>query len=112
MLSLSLEEAWMEHSDSTALELRRVAPHEWIVYDTSYPLDDSRSIVACVTETEEDVVEVVWLQRTPLPTLYLCATDVLEDVMRHRAVGRRSTRPEEIPHLPPLTQRAQRRQAV
>ncbi|MDY0908855.1 hypothetical protein [Microbacterium sp. CFBP9034] len=95
------------------LELRRVADHEWIVYDGAYPLDDSRSVVACLTDTEDDLVDVVWLQPTPLPTVYLCAADVLEDVARHRGRARNHGRPDEIPHFPPLTTRpAQPRQAV
>lgn len=102
----------MEPHDPTSLELRRVSPHEWIVQDLSYPIDDSRSVVACVTETDDDFVEVVWVSPMALPTLYLCAADVLEDVVRHRSAGRRSVRPEEIPHLPPLTYRAQRPQVV
>lgn len=94
------------------LELRRVSSREWIVQDLGYPIDDSRSVVACITETEEDLVEVVWLTPTALPTLYLCAADVLEDIVRHRTAGTGSRRPAEIPHLPPLSVRSQRPQVV
>lgn len=102
----------MEPVTTTALELRRVAPHEWVVQDLSFPIDDSRSLVAAITETEDDFVEVLWLVPTALPTLYLSATEVLEDLVRYRNAGRRSRRPAEIPHLPPLSVRAQRPQVV
>ncbi|MFE7846577.1 hypothetical protein ACFUTX_15435 [Microbacterium sp. NPDC057407] len=94
------------------LELRKIAPLEWIIQDLTYPIDDSRNVVAHITETEDDLVEVVWLQNLALPTLYLFATDVLEDVVRHRTAGGRSRRPSEIPHLPPLSARRERPQVV
>lgn len=102
----------MEPVSSGAWELRRVSPHELVVYDLSYPLDDSRCVVACLTETEDDLVEVVWLRGTNLPSVYLSATDVLEDLVRHREAGLRSRRPEEIPHRPPFSEWAHRAQTV
>jgi hypothetical protein len=112
MLRRSLEEAQMEPADRGALELRRVAPHEVILYDLTYALDDSRSVVARITETEDDLVEVAWERHTNLPSVYLSATDVVEDLVRHHNAGQRSRRPEEIPHLPPFSDRAHRPQAV
>lgn len=105
-----VQEELMESMNT--LELRRVSPREWIVQDLDYPIDDSRSVVACITETDDDLVDVVWLTQTALPTLYLCAADVLEDLVRHRSAGTRSRRPAEIPHLPPLSVRHQRPQVV
>lgn len=102
----------MEPLPSGAVKLRRTASHELIVYDTAYPVDDSRSIVARLTETEEDLVEVVWLQEMSLPSVYREAAEVLEDLARHRESGRRSRRPDEIPHLPPFHERTHRPQVA
>jgi hypothetical protein len=112
MLKESFEEALMESGNSGALELRRVAPHELVLYDLSYPLDDSRCVVAHLSETEEDLIEVVWVRGTNLPSVYLAASEVIEDLVRHREAGERSRRPEEIPHLPPFSERSHRPQAV
>jgi hypothetical protein len=112
MLRGSLEEALMEPKNCGALEVRRVSSRELIVHDLSYPLDDSRSVVARVRETDDDIVEVEWVRDTNLPFVYLCAEDVLDDLIRHREAGARSRRPEEIPHLPPISRRAPRPQAV
>lgn len=98
----------MKPMSSGPLELRRVAPHELIVRDLSYPLDDSRCILAHLTETEDDLVEVVWLQGISLPSVYLSAGEVLDDLLRHRDAGQRSRRPDEIPHFPPFTTSANR----
>ncbi|MCW3493617.1 hypothetical protein [Microbacterium sp. SSM24] len=98
----------MESTNAAALELRRVASHEWVVYDLQYPMDDSRCLVACLSETEDDLVEVVWLQGTTLPVLYRSPTEVLEDLVRHRNAGLRLRRPDEIPHRPPFSERGHR----
>lgn len=108
MLEESFEEAPMEPMNSGPLELRRVAPQELIVRDLSYPLDDSRCILAHLTETEDDLVEVVWLQGISLPSVYLSAGEVLDDIRRHRNADQRSRRPDEIPHLPPFNTRGHR----
>lgn len=95
----------MEPQKSGAVELRRIASDALVLYDTSYPADDPRGIVARLTETEDDLVEVVWLQASSLPSLYLEASEVLADVARYRGGGRRSRHPDEIPHLPPFSSR-------
>ncbi len=102
----------MEPANSGSLELRRVADHELVVYDLTYPLDDSRCVVAHLSESEDDLVEVLWVRGTNLPTVYLSAAEVLEDLVRHRDAGQRSRRPAEIPHFPPFSERAQRPQVA
>jgi hypothetical protein len=58
--------------------------------------------VACVQETDEGEIEVVWLSAdVPLPTQYREAGDVLEDLARWRGQTRGAGRPVEIPHFPP-----------
>lgn len=93
----------MEPADM--LELRKVGEREWVIYDRAFPLDDSRSVIACVTETTEDLAEVVWLQPSALPTLYLSPAEVLEDLMRSRSAHSRRAAPHTIPALPPPTRR-------
>src|SRR5918994_7080054 len=89
------------HGDLTELfELRRVGDRDWVIYDRRVPRDDGRCVVAHIFETEDDVVEVVWLDGRALPTLYISAPAVLDDliysVQRHGG-----TRPIEIPAFRP-----------
>ena len=102
----------MEANNFGELELRRISPRELVVHDLSFPLDDSRSVVARIRATDDDVVEVEWQRGTSLPSVYLSPEDVLDDLIRHRDAGARSRRPEEIPHLPPFSRRANRPQVV
>lgn len=83
-------------------DLQRVDESTWIIRDSGIPSSDARSVVACVSETAFDGVDVVWLHPVGLPTRYRTADSVLRDLIRH---GRRSagtTRPIPIPHLPPV----------
>lgn len=102
----------MEPTHRGELQLRRVSSHESLMHDMSYPLDDSRSVVARLIETDDDLVEVVWMRGINLPSQYLCANDALDDFIRHREAGLRSRRPEEIPHLPPFTGRPHQSHAM
>ncbi|GAB2843112.1 hypothetical protein GCM10027024_17650 [Microbacterium insulae] len=99
------EEAPMEPTHRGELKLRRISPSESLIHDLDYPLDDSRSVIARIFDTDDDLIEVVWLRGISLPSQYLCVDDVLDDFRRHREAGLRSRRPEEIPHLPPFSGR-------
>ena len=82
-------------------DVRRVSDREWVIYDLRVPSNDARCVVACVWLTEEDDVEVVWLDDRPLPRRYASISAVMYDVT---ACARRSaggTRPIEIPSLRP-----------
>ena len=82
---------------------RQVAETEWLIYDTQFPADDSRYVVAHVAMTD-DLVEVTCVRLLPSPTRYLTLGDALDDVHRWReaGTGHGSTRPILIPHLPPV----------
>jgi hypothetical protein len=75
----------------------------WLIYDTAYPLDDSRHVVAHI-EAKQDIFDVTWLRHLRLPTAYIQLKDALHDVEQRTATGtlQRSTRPFKIPHLPPV----------
>ncbi len=85
------------------LQLHRVDAENWVVQDHAVASSDPRHVVACVHQTEDDDVEVVWVHREiPLPRRYRDAIDVLDDLARWRAGQTGMTRPIEIPHLPPI----------
>jgi hypothetical protein len=80
-----------------------VSDTDWLIYDTAYPLDDSRHVVAHI-EAKEDIYDVTWLRQLRLPMAYFRLEDALHDIERRTATGtlQRSTRPIKIPHLPPV----------
>ena len=89
-------------SGGRQFDLQRVDESTWIIRDAGISASDARSVVACVTETPFDEVDVLWLRPLGLPTHYRSAQAVVSDLTRH---GRRSsgtTRPVPIPHFPPV----------
>lgn len=85
--------------------LRYVGPGEWVVYDRRIPGDDARCVIAHVSETDGQYVEVLWLAASSRPTRYVSAAAVVAD-LRVPASGRPGgTRPIEIPHFAPLPER-------
>lgn len=82
-------------------DLRRVSDREWVIYDRRFALDDARCVVACVWHTDDDDVEVVWLDGRAMATKYASVDSVMADLTTaaQRVAG--GTRPIEIPHFPP-----------
>lgn len=89
-------------------ELVRLDDDHWLVCDLRYPQDDARCMIACVTESE-DGVDVFWTARDiPLPTRYLEAADVIDDLIRWSRARPPHSRPIEIAHAPPFSAGRQR----
>ena len=82
-------------------DVRRVSDREWVIYDLRFDRNDARCVVACIWHSEDDTVEVVWLDGRALPTRYASVDAVMDDLMMaaQRVAG--GTRPIEIPHFPP-----------
>lgn len=81
--------------------LRRVSGTEWLIQDLSYAQTDARHVVACIEETPDGDVEIVWLREVPLPARHLNAQAVLSD-LRCWAARQPGERPVPIPHRPPI----------
>jgi len=96
----------MSPTANSRFELRRLTGIEWIIIDTTLPENHPYRTVACVYEVDDLEYDVVWLRDLDLRAQYSSPEEVLEDVVRaHDVVSRsRSTRPIEIPHLPPLAE--------
>lgn len=60
--------------------LRRVSGTEWLIQDLSYAQTDARHVIACIEETLDGDVEIVWLREVPLPARHLTARAVLSDL--------------------------------
>ncbi|MDN3494790.1 hypothetical protein QL996_02525 [Planococcus sp. APC 4015] len=91
----------------SSFSIDRVESGTWVIRDLSTPSDDPRHVVACVSESDELGVEVVWVRAVPLPTRYLSVEFVVEDLQRW-TTRRRSEPPNRIPRLAPLPRRAPR----
>jgi hypothetical protein len=82
-------------------DMRRVSDREWVIYDLRVAPNDARCVVACVWLTDDDDVEVVWLDGRALPTRYASVDAVMDDVTASAQRTAGGTRPIEIPSLPP-----------
>jgi hypothetical protein len=82
-------------------DARRVSGREWVIYDLRVPPNDARCVVACVWRTDDDDVEVVWLDGRSLPTRYASVEAVMDDVTASAQRTAGGTRPIQIPSLPP-----------
>jgi hypothetical protein len=82
-------------------EVRRVSDSEWVIYDVRFARNDARCVVACVRETDDQDVEVVWLGGRMRPTRYASVDAVVEDLTTAALRRHGGSRPIEIPHLPP-----------
>ena len=81
--------------------LRRVSGTEWLIQDLSYAQADARHVVACIEETPDGDVEIVWLREVPLPARHLNPQAVLRD-LRSWVTPQPGERPAPIPHRPPI----------
>ncbi|MET0734257.1 MAG: hypothetical protein ABWY55_01230 [Microbacterium sp.] len=90
--------------DKAPYTLVRVDQIDWVVQDRRFRLDDARHVVASAHATEDDAIDVVWIQPIPLPTRYARIDDLLDDLGRWWSMqSGRTTRPIPVPHVPPLT---------
>lgn len=81
----------------------QVSAEDWVIHDQRYAESDARRVVAAVHQGEDDLLEVVWLTYTPLPTSYMFIDDVIDDLVRWwREENRVARKPNPIPHLPPV----------
>lgn len=81
----------------------QVGTKDWLIHDHRYGPGDARHVVATVHQGEDDLLEVVWLTYTPLPTSYMFIDDVVDDLVRWwREENRLARKPNPIPHLPPV----------
>lgn len=91
------------------LEMVRIDDGHWLIHDPRRSSSDARHVVACVTQSEEGF-DVLWLDpAVPLPMRYRARSDILEDIHRWYARRSASTRPIEIPSLPPFAALRRRR---
>jgi len=88
-------------SGGRQFDLQRVDQSTWIIRDTGVSASDARSVVACITDTPLEGVDVLWLHPLGLPTHYATASAVMSDLIRHARRSSGTTRPVPIPHLPP-----------
>lgn len=79
----------------------RITSSEWVINDRRYSTDDPRHVVACVYQSTDAEVAVVWLRDLPLPARFASVSDVLDAVTRAKDPSR-ATRPIVIPSRPPL----------
>jgi len=87
--------------------LVRLSAEDWLIHDTRYDDDDFRRTVGAAHRGADDIVEVVWVQRIPLPTLYATTDDTIAELNRWwRIHDSAPSKPTPIPHLPPLRGRA------
>ncbi|GAA1968906.1 hypothetical protein [Microbacterium deminutum] len=91
----------MNKRNAASLELARTVTGWWFICDRDYRRDDARFVVAWMHEVDIDDVEVMWTGAVPLPTRYVSADTVLDDLI-HFCAGSGSERPIPIPHFPPL----------
>lgn len=83
-------------------ELKKISDSDWLILDHRYGPNDARRTIACVYQMEPQLVEAVWLRDLPLPTSYMEAADVLEDVQSFY-LREDARRPMTVAHRPPLT---------
>lgn len=90
-----------EVESAKLFDVRRVSDREWVIYDLRFDVNDARCVVACIRYSDDDDVEVVWLDSRAMPTRYASVDAVMADltIAAQRVAG--GTRPIEIPHFPP-----------
>ena len=93
-------------SNATAWEIIPLGRGAWRISDGSKKQTDAGRLVAYVDRNESGTLEVLWL-RSPCPTRsrYRNLDELLADLDTATAAGptpSRSTRPNQIPHFPPV----------
>ena len=69
-----------EVESAKLFDVRRVSDREWVIYDLRFDLNDARCVVACIRYSDDDDVEVVWLDGRAMPTRYASVDAVMADL--------------------------------
>lgn len=106
-----LEPIRRPHEDSAAVAeearpterfvLRRTSPRDWVIHDRSRRLEDPGRVVARISETNGDYVDVDWAGDVALLEHYFTAEYALDDLVWWARTAHRERRPVPIAHFPP-----------